>query len=247
MIMKKFFTLLTGLLFSLSLFAFNGNRMNISIAASNMNFKVEVDGQNVFIPGNSITLNNLSEGNHNVRVYRVMNYYQGKRIVSRFSEIIYATTVFLGSDYQVDIMINGFGKVFMDAYRVEPDNDFSGDYSSSFGYNGSDYNSNTEYSNIQYNNIMSEREFYQVKEQIKKEWADATRLISVKTIIAKNNFTTKQIKDLMTLFVFDDNRLEVVKLAYCNIIDKQNIYQLMDELTFSSSKDELARFIRESK
>ena len=70
---------------------------------------------------------------------------------------------------------------------------------------------------------------------------------TIKTILDKNNFTTQQVNDLMLLFTFESNRMEVAKYAYCHIVDKQNIYQLMDVLTFSSSKDELARFIRESK
>jgi hypothetical protein len=49
----------------------------------------------------------------------------------------------------------------------------------------------------------------------------------------------------MLLFTFENNRLEVAKYAFCNTVDKQNFYQLNDALTFSSSKDELARFIRE--
>ena len=51
----------------------------------------------------------------------------------------------------------------------------------------------------------------------------------------------------MLLFVFESNKLEVAKSAYRKTVDKQNYYQLNDALTFSSSKEELARFIRESR
>jgi hypothetical protein len=51
----------------------------------------------------------------------------------------------------------------------------------------------------------------------------------------------------MLLFTFENNRLEVAKYAYRKTADKQNYYQLNDALTFSSTKEELARFIRESR
>lgn len=244
--MKKFYTLLAGLFISLSLFAFHGSRMNISIAASPMDFRVELNGQKVRMAGNSTILNNLSEGYHNIRVYRVMNYYLGKQIINRVQEIIYATTVYLGSDYQADISINGSGKVVMSTYRIDRDNDFDVAYRDHYGFDGADLRSGGNYRSMNYSNVMSDREFDQLTKQIGKEWSDATRMISVKTILAKNNFTTLQIKQLMELFVFESNRLEVVKSAYRNIVDKQNIYELMDVLAFNSSKDELARFIRES-
>ena len=50
----------------------------------------------------------------------------------------------------------------------------------------------------------------------------------------------------MLLFTFENNRLEVAKYAYRKTVDKHNYFQLNEALTFSSSKDDLARFIRQS-
>jgi len=243
--MKKFFTLLVSSLFSLSLLAFDGSRLSISTVSNNMKLKIEIDGQRVRMPGNSIILSNLSEGNHNVRIYREKRKDNFNNSFARGYEIIYATSVYLGRAYQADIIINGSGRVFMDTYRV--DSDCYSSNNSGYGYNGSDNNLNGSSLDNGYNNVMSAREFNQVTEQIRKEWFEANKLISVKTIIDKNNFTTQQVKDLMFLFTFENNRLEVAKYAYSKIADKQNIYQLNDNLAFSNSKDELARFIRESR
>ena len=68
-----------------------------------------------------------------------------------------------------------------------------------------------------------------------------------KTIIDKNNFTAKQVKELMCLFTFESNRQEIAKYAYRKTLDKENYWQLNDAFTFSSSKDDLALFIRESR
>jgi len=71
-------------------------------------------------------------------------------------------------------------------------------------------------------------------------------LILAKTIIDENSFTTQQVKELMFLFAFENNRLELAKYAFGKTTDQQNYMLIGDALTFSSNKNELARFIRES-
>jgi hypothetical protein len=242
-IMKQIFTLLFSSLISFSLFAFDGSRLSISTVNNNMKLKIELDGQRVIMRGNSITLTNLSEGNHNLRVYREKKKERFQSSFDRGYEIIYATSVYFGWACQVDITINGSGRVFMESYRI--DDDYLNVSHGGYGYIAGDDYTNGSGGNNGYENVMSSGEFNQVKEQIRKEWFEANRMISVKTIIDKNNFTTQQVYDLMLLFTFESNRLEVVKYAYCHIVDKQKFYQLNDALTFSSSKDELARFVRE--
>ena len=227
--MKKTFTLLVSSLFSLSLLAFDGNRLSISTANNDLNLKIEIDGQRVWMQGNHITLKNLSEGDHNLRVYREKKTGNFRKSFGRSYEIIYATSVYLGSAYQVEIFINGSGRVFVDSYRMDTDEESYSGINVGPGYYG----------------VMIAREFNQVTEQIRKEWFESNKLISVKTIIDKNKFTTQQVNDLMYLFTFETNRLEVAKYAYCNTVDQQNYFRLYDALTFSSNKDELARFLRE--
>ena len=245
--MKKIFTLLLCSLFSLSLFAFDGAHLSISTISNNMNLKIELDGQRLRLSENSITLKNLNEGSHNFRVYRAKrNDYFNNRFDAGY-EIIYATSVYLSRLYQVDISINGSGKVFMDTYRIDSDNEYYTTNNSGYGFNGGIGNTYGINCKNDYRNVMSAGEFNQVMEQIRKEWFDANRMISVKTIIDKNFFTTNQVNDLMLLFTFENNRLEVAKYAYRKTLDKENYYKLNNALTFNSSKDELARFIREQK
>jgi hypothetical protein len=55
------------------------------------------------------------------------------------------------------------------------------------------------------------------------------------------------VKELMLLFSFENNKLDIAKSAYRKTIDKQNYLNVNDALTFSSSREELVRFIRESR
>lgn len=233
--MKKFFTLFFTSLFSLSLLAYDGNRLSVSTVSNGMNLKIEIDGKRFNMQDNSITLNNIREGQHNVRIYRekkrnnngVFNF--GKK-----EEVIYASSIYLKRGFHTDITVNRFGKVFVDERRISSDDEW---------FEDEDYDDGA-YDNG-YRNVMSAGDFNMVKQQISKEFHESSRLISVKTIVDKNNFTVQQVKEMMMLFSFENNKLEVAKYAYRQTVGNNSYYLVNDALTFSSSRDELARFIRE--
>ncbi|HUR67059.1 MAG TPA: DUF4476 domain-containing protein [Chitinophagaceae bacterium] len=232
--MKKFFTLLLSSLFSLSLLAFDGSRLSISAPGTTSELKIEIDSRSFTMKNNSITVGYLSEGRHAVKIYK-----EAKRSRGEFGrrEIVYNNVIILKRGFHLDITVNRFGKVLMDERRMDYDDEWYNDedeYYDSDGYNS-------------HSNVMSGREFEQLKESLRKEWFENNRLTSVKYILEKSSFTTVQVKDLMMLFTFESNRLEVAKYAFKKTVDQRNYYQLNEALTFSSSKDELARFIRESR
>ncbi len=235
--MKKIFTLITSSLFSLSLLAFDGSRLSISAVTSSQELKVEVDGRSFSMKDNSITLSYLTEGYHQVKVYR-----EAKRRNKSFGRnvIIYSSSVMLKRGFHLDITINRFGKVLVDERRMDINDEW---YTDQDDY----YDSDNEGWNNGNNNVMNTREFESVKQTLRKEWFENNRLTSAKYIIEKSNFSSAQIKDMMLLFTFENNRLEIAKSAYRKTVDKHNYFLLEDALTFNSSKNELARFIRESR
>lgn len=233
--MKKIFTLLFSSLLSLSLLAFDGSRLSVSTVATSTVISVEVDGRKFNVKDNSITLGYLSEGRHRVVIYREKK----RRGYGNNRDIIYNSFVTLRRGFHTDITVTRFGKVMLDEQRMDMRNDW---------YNDEDdyYNSDDGGWSNGYSNVMNAREFNTVKDQISKEWFENNRLVSTKVIIDKNNFTTQQVKELMYLFTFENNRLEIAKYAYCKTVDQRNYFQLNEALTFNSSKDDLARFLRES-
>ncbi len=87
-------------------------------------------------------------------------------------------------------------------------------------------------------------EFNQIRESIKKESFNSTKLTIAKQVIrSKPCFTARQITDLVKLFSFDDTRLELAKFAFDYTIDQENYYQVADAFSFSSSKEELMKFL----
>jgi Domain of unknown function (DUF4476) len=232
--MKKFFTLLLSSLFSLSLLAYDGSRLSITAPSTSTQLQVEIDGRKFTLKDNSITVGYLGEGRHDVKIYK-----EAKRKRSDFGrrEVIYSSSVILKRGYHLDITVNRFGKVMMDERRIDHQDEWYNDEDEYFDNEGWDNSMNK----------MSVREFETLKESLRKEWFENNRLTSVKYIIQKSNFSTAQVKDLMMLFTFESNRLEIAKAAFRKTIDKENYYIVNEALTFSSSKDELARFIREAR
>ena len=230
--MKRIFTLLLGSLFSLSLLAYDGSRLSIStIGNSKVDFRVEVDGRRYHMRDHTVTLSKLSQGNHNIRIFRVMKNKNG---FNKKQELVYATTVFLRRGFHLHITMNRFGKALVDERKIEKYDDWFDE-----GYD--------DYYDDDFAEIMSAQEFQQVKQAISKEWLESNKLNSVKFIIDKNFFSTMQVRELMSLFSFEKNKLEVAKYAYRKTVDKHNYFQVNDQLVFSSSKEELARFLRESR
>lgn len=237
-IMKKISTLLVSSLFSLSMLAYDGSRLSISSPGTSTEMKIEIDGRKFSIKNNSITLSYLTEGRHTVKIYR--DRKRGAFSFGKREEVLYQSTILLRRGYHLDITVNRFGKVMTDEQYIDRNSEWYNDEDDYNDNNNGDWNGGA-------GNVMSVRDFETVKEQIRKEWFENNRLISAKVIIDKNNFTTEQVKEFMLLFSFEKNRLELAKYAYRKTVNKQCYYELNDAFTFSSSKDELARFIRESK
>jgi hypothetical protein len=202
--MKRIFTLLLSSLFSLSLFAFDGTRLSISTISNKMDLKIEVDGRRFDMKDNSITLSNLSEGYHQVKIFRDKRKNGNGLGFGRRMEVIYSNSLFLKRGFHSDITVNRFGKVFIDERRIDRNDEWyrdDDDYYDNNGYGNGNGNGGW---NNGYGNVMNARDFDQVKESLRKEWFESNRLVSAKFIIDNNNFTTVQVKELMLLFTFED-------------------------------------------
>ena len=95
-----------------------------------------------------------------------------------------------------------------------------------------------------YSRSMSSYDFSQAKESLRKEWLENARMTTAKQIIDRNYFTSQQVRDLMLLFTFENNRLDIAKYAYGKTVDKGNYFVVNDAFTFNS-KEKLNEYIRE--
>jgi nuclear transport factor 2 (NTF2) superfamily protein len=68
--------------------------------------------------------------------------------------------------------------------------------------------------------------------------------VLAKQIVDKNHFTSEQVKYMTQLFSFENNKLDLAKFAYRYTTDPKNYFVVYDALSYSSSKEQLADYIR---
>lgn len=94
---------------------------------------------------------------------------------------------------------------------------------------------------------MSATDFAAAKASVEKQMMDDSKLKVAKQVVGTNCMTTAQVKEIMTLFTMERTKLDWAKFAYGKTSDPQNYYQLNDGFMFSSSVDELNKYIETQK
>lgn len=102
---------------------------------------------------------------------------------------------------------------------------------------------NSTYGNHYAPKPMTQPDFEQFKNAVKSQSFEDTKLQMIKNQPRTMRYTANQIKDLMGLFTFDDNRLAVGKYCYDLCVDPQNYYVTYNALTYDSSKNNLMEYI----
>ena len=113
-------------------------------------------------------------------------------------------------------------------------------------YDNDHKNDDPRYDN-NYSQAMTNNDFAQAKESLRREWFENTRLETAKQIIDRNYFTSQQVKEMVLLFTFENNRLDIAKYAYGKTVDKGNYFIVNDAFTFNNNKEALKEYIRQYK
>jgi|LSQX01.2.fsa_nt_gb hypothetical protein len=90
---------------------------------------------------------------------------------------------------------------------------------------------------------MPAADFADATAQIKSVSFAEDKLNIAKQIAKGNCLSVNQIKEICKLFSFEDNKLEFAKYAYDFTFEQNRYYLLNDVFSFSSSRDELNKYI----
>lgn len=263
--MKRISTLLASLFLSIVVFAAAKPKGVLTVqSVANADVRVIIDGRRFEPNRNFMRVTGLENGYHQVKVYKQKNNGLFTILGKRY-EVVFNGRVSIKPRSNVSIIIDRFGKATVQDTRMnngggqgrnsrdwdrDDDNDFdfnrgsrSGDYDfDGRGGGWGDYDNN-----YGYESGMNDREFSNVLQSIQKEWLESNKLKSASHIVTSNKLTSAQVKQLVLLFGFESNKLDLAKQAYRNTVDKRNYDMIMDVFSFNSSKDELARFIRNTR
>lgn len=267
--MKPIFTLFSSLLMGIAVFAAEKPKSILTIKSTdNADIRIVLDGKHFEPNDNSLMLRGIDDGYHSIKIFRERGRgffgSNGKRY-----EMVYNNSIHVKRRTHLFITIERNGRINMQENRIKKDwdrqdrnwnNDRNNDRDDDRKRNGShgkDYDRNEknydfesdrqwgDYDNNEgYASGMNDREFTTVLESIDKEWLESNKYKSASQIVKTNSLTTAQVEQILLLFSFENNKLDLAKQAYANTVDKRNYSRLFDLFSFNSSKKELERYIR---
>lgn len=271
--MNKMYSLILILFTSIAAFAAerpSSGRLTIT-SHDNTDIRVEIDGRRYYNDDNSIRINNINAGYHSVQVFRRQQssgIFGGSK-----ERLVYSSNVYVKPSHRIDILIDRNGRAQVretDLNRKRDRRDRrdrdrrNDDWDDDRNDNGrwQDYdqwernsrpgrNDDWDRTNGRndgkwgngYNRAVSYESFQSMKQTLRRENFENTRLTLAKQMMERNYFETIQVRELLQLFSFESNRLELAKYAYRNTVDRNNYHTVYDVFSFSSSRDELSRYI----
>ena len=203
----------------------------LSLQAQSVN-GIRIDGENtpilVYLGGNQICLPtttcfiaNLNPGHYTVEVFATRFTRAGERVWK--GEKLYKDLVYFDGRGVTEIWVDG-----RDNMRPErPSRPEQGEHRPGYGYN----------------RVMNDQLFQTFYKEMKNEPFKDDRMKLLNAALAGSDFTSAQCLQLTKLYTFDDDRMEIMKIMYPRIVDKEAFFTVINTLTFSSSKEKMKDFI----
>lgn len=251
--MKKHFIILAAFLLFVSIGVFAKNS-GLSIRLFD-NSEIEVHFNNqILYNSNTYTISNIRSGNHILKVYRVRHNMNGR--VHR--TLFFSRSVFIPNKTFVEALIDRNRNLIILSER--PSGNHGHNNGGNYGYNngnhyGNNYNNNhgngynnnygTNYggNHSNYNRPMGDYDFSILKSTVSSQSFDSRKLSIAKSALRHNKIVSRQALELIEMMSFESNKLSLAKYAYSYTIDKGNYFIVNNAFSFSSSVDELSRYI----
>ena len=240
--MKTIFTLFVSLFMSIAVFAAARPTSILTVkSADNADIRVILDGKRFEPHDNAIMFGSMEPGRHSIKIFKQRSNGWFNLTGGNY-ELVYNTTVNLKRRTHLFITVERSGRISMQENRLkrasDRDNDRRDDRENDYNGQWGDHDSHDGYASG-----MNDREFKQVLKSISNEWLETNKFKSASQIVKTNSLTTAQVEQVLLLFSFENNKLELAKQAYMNTVDKKNYSRLFDVFSYSSSKRELERYI----
>ena len=237
--MKKTLIILLSCIITLSVTA-QTIRVTFNGANKTKNYQVVLDGTSYYSnsvndPNSNnanirkeITLTNQQLGSHTLQVYRLRNNggtYSNGTTTTPYGNAIYSNRFRLRQGYDMDIVVNGNGRVMFSEKNTNEEADEDEDQSVS---------------------PVSDAVFDQLLQSVRSKYLQSSKVTEVRNAFLNkaNYFTTEQASQLLSLITSESNKLSLAKLVYPRVTDPSNFTQLYEVFASEDSKNEMNIFIR---
>ena len=193
----------------------------IRIDGGNTPILVYLGGNQICLPTTTCFIANLNPGHYTVEVFATRFTRAGERVWK--GEKLYKDLVYFDGRGVTEIWVDG-----RDNMRPErPGRPEQGEHRPGYGYN----------------RVMNDQLFQTFYKEMKNVPFKDDRMKLLNAALAGSDFTSAQCLQLTKLYTFDDDRMEIMKIMYPRIVDKEAFFTVINTLTFSSSKEKMKDFI----
>ena len=193
----------------------------IRIDGGNTPILVYLGGNQICLPTTTCFIANLNPGHYTVEVFATRFTRAGERVWK--GEKLYKDFVYFDGRGVKEIWVDG-----RDNIRPEsPGRPDQGEHRPGYGHN----------------RVMNDQLFQTFYKEMKNEPFKDDRMKLLNAALAGSDFTSAQCLQLTKLYTFDDGRMEIMKIMYPRIVDKEAFFTVINTLTFSSSKEKMKDFI----
>ncbi len=262
--MKKIFTLITAIFFTAISFAANTadpvykplNYLAVN-APNDVNLIATINGRSFSVNDNNFLLKGIGSGTHTVKIVTVKR----NKIFAR-QQVVFNKRVNFRNNASMVINVDNNGNVNVRemASPVYNNNrpvgngnrsrDYDRDYGYEFerGYNKNsiyvyedEYGVNRNNPDYGYYPSMTNAEFKVVVNNINKEWLESNKLKSALHVANNNKMSVTQLVQLLGIFSFESNRLDVAETAYKNVVDKEHFDDVYSLFSSNANKNKLRK------
>ena len=193
----------------------------IRIDGGNTPILVYLGGNQICLPTTTCFIANLNPGHYTIEVFATRFTRAGERVWK--GEKLYKDLVYFDGRGVTEIWVDG-----RDNMRPErPGRPEQGEHRPGYGYN----------------RVMNDQLFQTFYKEMKNEPFKDDRMKLLNAALAGSDFTSAQCLQLTKLYTFDDDRMEIMKIMYPRIVDKEAFFTVINTLTFSSSKEKMKDFM----
>ncbi|MEO8514814.1 MAG: DUF4476 domain-containing protein [Ignavibacteria bacterium] len=203
------------------------------------NFSVTLDNTSLS-PGNYAEFDNLSPGEHSLKVIRANNEgnTQGDVVFDGKIKIQSASDLYAVIDEFNTFVVYKKKKYALN--RLIPMGEFVLKCGDDNSKKVKDQYSTTDECRYK---VMKKDDFNDLKGSINNRNFESSNLAIVKSAMDNNFFTADQVRDLLRYFTFEDTKLEVAKYSYKKVCDVKNFFKVYDAFDYDSSITELKNYI----
>lgn len=91
--------------------------------------------------------------------------------------------------------------------------------------------------------VISQAEFNERLNAVKKASFDRDKIAKIKQVFNDEYLSCAQVGELVKIFAFDDDKMDVAKWCYKRTLDRKNYYKVEDHFTFDRYKKDLGDWV----